>query len=200
MKNLLLMSALLLASFGAAAQNTKSSTLTNTVNSVSACTIVTTQQLTFNGFNPLAPSDVLGQASVSVNCTPGTFAISTGKGRNDTNIDYNSRDCGRWGCTYDVGCLRNMVDATGRSRVYYDLYTSEDPSSISLLIGPSGSGGVYQPPTCGNTGAFTRLFKQVTFTQPGAQTVNIYGRIKASSSMNALPGVHTDAFPIVINF
>lgn len=197
----LLLGALLLASpFVSMAQSTKSSNLTNTATVVSLCSLQVTQNISFGSVNALGGIDALGQGSVQVGCTYGSYALTVGRGLNDANNSYNPRDCGRWGCTYTVQCIRAMANADKTSTIPYELYTTSDPSSIVRLLGETSSDGIFAPARCNDAPVRTAGFATLTFKSPEKQTVNIFARTTVSEKNSLKPGVYTDAFTVSVVF
>lgn len=197
----LLLGALLLASpFVSMAQSTKSSTLTNTATVVSLCSLQVTQNISFGSVNALSGIDALGQGSVQVSCTYGNYAVTVGRGLNDNNNSYNPYDCGRWGCTYTVQCIRTMANADKTSKIPYELYTTSDPSSIVRLLGETSSDGVFSPARCSDAPVRAVTFASLTFKSPEKQTVNIFARATVSDKNSLKSGVHTDAFTVSVVF
>lgn len=197
----ILLGAILIASpILSMAQSTKSSNLTNTATVVSLCSLQVTQNISFGSVNALEGIDALGQGSIQVSCTYGSYTVMVGRGLNDNNNSYNPHDCGRWGCTYTVQCIRAMANADKTSKIPYELYTTSDPSSIVRLLGENSSDGIYSPARCDSSPVRNVGFASLMFNSPEKQTVNIFARTTVSNKNALKPGVYTDSFTVSVVF
>lgn len=199
-KKILCAALLLVFPFASFAQSTKSSNLTNTANVVSLCSLQVTQNISFGSVDALSGIDALSQGSVQVRCTYGSYAITVGRGLNDNNNNYNPRDCGRWGCTYTVQCIRAMANADKTSKIPYELYKTSEPSSIVRLLGGTSSEGAYSPDRCDSTPVRTVQFANLTFNSPEAQSITLYARATVSDKNSLKSGVYTDSFTVSVVF
>lgn len=197
----IILGSLLLASpLVSMAQSNNSMTLTNSSTVVSLCSLQVTENISFGSFDALNPVNSLGQGSVQVNCTYGSYYVTVGRGLNDYHNSYNSRDCGRWGCTYTIQCVRGMTNSDRTSRIPYELYSSSDPNSIVRLLGGTSSDGIFSPGKCDSSPTRSVVFANVIFKSSGAQTVTLYARTNVSEKNSLKPGIHTDAFTVSIVF
>ena len=196
-KKICLGALLLVSPFASMAQNYN---VTNTATVVSLCSLQVTQNISFGAVDALNGINALAQGSVQVRCTYGSYGVSVGRGLNDNDVRYNPRDCGRWGCSFTVQCVRTMANADKTSRIPYELYTTHDPSSIVRLLGESGSEGAFSPPRCSDAPVRTASFANLTFNSPQAQNVTLYARANMSDQNSLKSGAHTDSFTVSIVF
>lgn len=189
---------LILACLGVAGSaQAQNYSLKQTATVLAACTISTTQNLSFGVLNPLDPQILTAQGLLSLDCTKGAYTVSVNGGNNvPASLWYNSTYVGgTTGNIYYYKCERIMKAAGKTSTLRYDLYTTSNGSTpvYSEFSVPTTN----NPQDCGLRN-FT--FATVNFTQPGEQQVPVYAKLSNIAARTLAAGNYTDTLSFTITF
>ena len=189
---------LILACFAVACSaQAQNSSLKQTATVVAACTISTTQNLSFGILNPLDPQILTAQGGLSLDCTKGAYTVSVNGGSNvPVSLWYNSTYVGgTTGNLYYYKCDRVMTAPGKASTLRYDLYTTSNGTTpvYSEFTVPTTN----NPQDCGPRN-FT--FATITFTQPGAQQLPVYAKLSNLPARTLSAGNYSDTLNFTITF
>jgi spore coat protein U-like protein len=173
-----------------ACAQSKSSSLTQTAQVLSSCSISTVENINFGVVDVLQDTTKTGSGAVRASCTKGSYALSVGYGMNSTFWVWSNAG---QGTTYRCR-PRAMANAKGAT-LPYNLYSDSgfaQPISTSdqIMI----SGGTYVNTRC----TLMAGWKNVVFTERQDQTITLYGQMTLDKSSNA--GAYTDSLVISLTF
>lgn len=168
----------------------KSSSLSQTAQVLSSCSISTVENINFGVIDVLTDTNKVGSGAVQTSCTKGSYGLSVSYGMNSKFLIWSNAG---QGITY-MCRPRAMVNSNG-TLLPYALYSDSgltQPISTSdrIMI----SGGTYVNTRCTLSSGWTN----VVFNSPGNQTVSLYGKVTVDKSSNA--GNYTDTLTILLTF
>lgn len=173
-----------------ACAQSKSSTLTQTAQVLSACSISTVENINFGVVDALTDTAKTGSGAVRASCTKGSYALTVNYGMNSKFWIWSNAG---QGTTYM--CRPRAMANTKGALLPYTIYSDSgltQPISTNdqIMI----SGGTYVNTPC----TLMSSWKSVVFTEPKAQTVTLYGKMTVDKSSNA--GTYTDSLVVSITF
>ena len=178
-----------------------SAILSNTVTSLSSCTISSDQSLQFGTLNPLADTTKKGQGSLKLVCSAGTYALAVNYGSSSSIGNVTNRKqqtgCPNGSCftytTYDYYCGRFLSGYGGK--IPYVIYTNPSLTTEANQKRTAEYYGNTDPTSCGSP---TTSFGSVTFTKPGPIFVPVYAKMTANKSIPF--GNYTDLLVFSVTF